>query len=173
MTELPEMKFGFMLGFRTSPFRIEFFEVVAWEVWLSQTVEVHPGRLEWGECKCASFRYDEVCKHLDLATKAGVEFFVSGRGVDGSVASHWYEDEFRFVGLSIGDTRGVLAADIGNISLYDLGWMVMSDGSAKRGARPGYVNPRRLYVECKASLDEGVSIGSYLVDEAGMAVPME
>jgi MoxR-like ATPase len=167
-----EMKRPFMLGMKIGDTRYKVFHVIDWRVKSEFELTLdHTEEDEEASCDCTMYRFKGDCQHAKIISET-VEQITSGRDkYTGIVPDLDWKEVAPFDEVVVWTEENGLALisrEIGNLSLNEVA-KVLSEGMEVVTSLFS-LNPKRLYVECMASLTSKKHIGSTDVAEAGETV---
>jgi len=164
-----------LLGFRVSEESYKVFQVLGYTVRTDYTVD----RDEDGRttCTCSMFKYESRCAHVKLVT-AEAEHWAHGKDDyrTSETIIPWQKDALKLrVGVfdQKADNLGVLSPTVGNLSSYNLVWLLTQpEPTESIEATEGVLNPHRIFKELLTSLSSRVSLNDDAVRRAGKDIPL-
>jgi nitric oxide reductase NorQ protein len=165
------MKRPIFLMFKTDKNRFQVFHLVAWKVRTEQTVVIEDGE---AVCNCQLSRFEVTCPHQKAVNKACTQWAYGSK--DRRAAEKpikWQEGTPRQF-IIVGDEKdvAVIHPEVGDLSLYSLLFLLTEpEPSDDIKNATGFLNPQRIWVEGKKSVEEGISTIDDVVLKAGRAVP--
>jgi len=176
------MKKPVMLVFKVDANKYQVFRVDGWKVKAEFIIEDDGTALS---CDCQMFRFESDCAHvrgINKKTYHTVHGATDRRQSDKEI--QWRDaDAFKYVAeLDQKDpdkidsvVPGVMSFDLGDLSLFNLVWVLTEDKPTDEIAKlmvdeNSFLNPRRIYEECKVSVDNGVAATDDIVQTAGKAI---
>lgn len=164
-----------VLVFKIGADKYHAFNVIAWKVRSEHVLQLQDGKIV---CDCQRYRFESKCPHA--AALQSVKHFVRG---DKDWRKHekkieWQDKDYKYIIVSdeSKDYPGAMHPDVGDLSAFGLVALlaldtIASDTQELMDDASSYLNPQRIFVELKASIDQGVSLIDDEVKKAGKAVP--
>jgi nitric oxide reductase NorQ protein len=173
------------LVFQVGKDRFQVFNVNNWRVRSENLVQIENAgspSTQKIKCDCNLYRFEDKCQHTKAIAAAITEIKTFARNNEWSPhekAIDWRKTDKRFVLILDESKKEVIAAvhpEVGNLSAFNLVWLLTSDevpnDIQKEIDDPkSVINPLRIYAECKASADKGLSLIDGAVMAAGKLVP--
>lgn len=165
---LNEMKRPLIFAFKIGLEKYHVFQIVAWKVRTESMAQMKDGTLV---CDCQLHRFESKCTH---STGVAAETDSWVYGVDDARTSEkpirWQDGKEKQLVILINDEGKSFAVhpEVGNYDLFGLCWLLTEKTKTDDMLKvKGFLDPAKIYAQCKLSLDKGLSIISDEVKALG------
>lgn len=164
-----------LIGFKVDDKTYRMFELIAWKVRMDHELvsEVDESGKETFSCDCPYYRFEQECSHTKMLVSAN--HLVHGK-------TDWRENESLnwlnmepMSAIAVYDESanrvGCISPEVGDLSTFNVAWLLSEDISVESITDAGgYLNPQRIFEECKISSEKGVSVDDEEVRKIGKDV---